>query len=208
MAQVALAFVLVIGAGLMVRSFEALRSVDPGFSADGMLTFEVRPLPTKYADGDAVAQFYDRLLERLEAVPGVMRAGAINALPLAGGGMVFDSAIEEFPPPEGELAPAFSVRRATPGYFEAMGIPVVEGRAFTPDDHNLRLTPSSSAAPSRTGTGRMRVRSASASTSRTSRRKSSASSATCTMRASICRRNNSCTCRCSTPRTAPMRQPR
>ncbi len=59
MAQVALAVVLVIAAGLMVRSFEALRSVDPGFTADNTLTFEVRPLPTKYTNGDAVAQFYD-----------------------------------------------------------------------------------------------------------------------------------------------------
>jgi putative ABC transport system permease protein len=123
----------------MVRSFEALRSVDPGFIADNTLTFEVRPLPTKYTDGDAVARFYERLLERVEAIPGVMRAGAINLLPLAGGGMVFNSAIEEFPTPEGEMGPSFSVRRATPGYFEAMGIPVVEGRAFTSDDHNLRL---------------------------------------------------------------------
>ena len=83
MTQVALAFVLVIGSGLMVRSFDALRSVDPGFSADDVLTFTVRPLPTKYEDAEAVAQFYDRLIERLEAVPGVTRAGAINALPLA-----------------------------------------------------------------------------------------------------------------------------
>ena len=81
-AQIALAFVLVIGSGLMVRSFQALRSVDPGFSADGVLTFEVQPLATKYVGPQAAAQFYDRLIERLEAVSGVMRAGAINALPL------------------------------------------------------------------------------------------------------------------------------
>jgi putative ABC transport system permease protein len=138
-AQVALAVVLVIAAGLMVRSFEALRSVDPGFTADNTLTFEVRPLPTKYTDGGAVARFYDRLLERLEAVPGVTRAGAINMLPLTGGSVNFNSAIEEFPTPEGEMGPSFAVRRATPGYFEAMGIPIVEGRAFTADDHNFRL---------------------------------------------------------------------
>jgi predicted permease len=138
--QIALAFVVVIGAGLMVRSFEALRSVDPGFSADSVLTFEVSPLPVKYGNPEAVAQFYDRLAERVETVPGVIRVGAIDLLPISTGtGISLGSVIEEFPPPEGELAPAFRQRRTTPGYFEAMGIPLLEGRAFTADDHNQRL---------------------------------------------------------------------
>jgi putative ABC transport system permease protein len=140
MTQVALAFVLVIGSGLMVRSFAALHSVDPGFSTANLLTFTVQPLPTKYEDAQAVARFYDRLIERLEAVPGVTRAGAINTLPLAGWGCCWmPSVIEEFPPAEGQRPPEFFHRRTTPGYFEAMSIPVVEGRAFTPDDHNHRL---------------------------------------------------------------------
>lgn len=139
MTQVALAFVLLIGSGLMVRSFQALQSVDPGFSADGVLTFEVRPLPTKYEEAEAVAQFYDRLIERLEAVPRVTRAGGINTLPLTDGGSNLTTVIEEFPPAEDEFPPTFEVRRTTPGYFEAMDIPVVEGRTFTPDDHNRRL---------------------------------------------------------------------
>ena len=131
MTQVALAFVLVIGSGLMVRSFDALRSVDPGFSADNLLIFTVRPLSTKYEGAEAVAQFYDRLTERLEAVPGVTRVGAINALPLMSDGPELTTVIEEFPPAEGEFPPVFAIRRTTPGYFEAMRIPVVEGRAFT-----------------------------------------------------------------------------
>jgi predicted permease len=138
-AQVALAFVLVISAGLMVRSFEALRSVNPGFSSDRMLTFEVRPLPTKYADPPAVARFYDGLLERLAAVPGVTSVGGISGLPLAGGGPQLTTVIEEFPPAEGEFPPVFAIRRATPGYFETMLIPVVEGRSFALDDHGRRL---------------------------------------------------------------------
>jgi putative ABC transport system permease protein len=137
--QIALAFVVVIGAGLMIRSFEALRSVDPGFSADRVLTFQVSPLPTKYANPEAVGQFYDRLTERLEAVPGVVRAGAIDALPLTGGGLSWASVIEEFPPAENEFAPIFQTRRTAPGYFEAMDVPLIEGRTFTPDDHNQRL---------------------------------------------------------------------
>lgn len=139
MTQVALAFVLVIGSGLMVRSLQALRSVDTGFSADDVLTFAVRPLPTKYANAEAVGRFYDRLIERLDAVPGVIRAGGIDTLPLTGSGNNFTAVIEGVPPAEGALPPVFSVRRATAGYFDAMRIPVVEGRVFTPDDHSRRL---------------------------------------------------------------------
>jgi len=76
----------------------------------------------------------------LRVIPGVTRAGAINTLPLTGGGCCNTvTVIEEFPPAEGELGPVRPVRRATPGYFEAMRIPVIEGRAFTSDDHNHRL---------------------------------------------------------------------
>jgi putative ABC transport system permease protein len=140
MTQVALAVVLVVGSGLMVRSFAALRSVDPGFATENVLTFTVQPLATKYEDVGAVAQLYDRLIERLEAVPGVTRAAAINSLPFS----IYrccnvGTVIEEFPPPEGEVPPGFTTHRTTPGYFEAMSIPIVEGRAFTPDDHNGRL---------------------------------------------------------------------
>ena len=139
MAQVALAFVLVIGSGLMVRSFQALWSVDPGFSADGVLAFEVRPLTTKYVGAQAMAQFYDRLIERIEATAGVTRVGAVNSLPLTDGGNSFVALIEDFPPAEAALPPIFAVRRATRGYFEAMKIPVIEGRLFTPDDHTRRV---------------------------------------------------------------------
>jgi predicted permease len=138
-AQVALAFVLVLGSGLMVRSFDALRSVDPGFSADRVLTFTVRPLPTKYEDTQALARFYETLIERLNAVPGVVRAGAISVLPLAGGSANLATVIEDFPPAEDEFPPGFEVRRTAPGYFEAMSIPVAEGRSFIADDHSRRL---------------------------------------------------------------------
>ena len=137
--QVALGLVLVIGAGLMARSFETLRSVDPGFSAEGVLTFRVSPLSTKYPEPDDVAQLYDALTERLESIPGVIGVGAVDNVPLAGFGPNFGSVIEEFPPAEDTLAPVFATRRAAPGYFETMGIPLLEGRTFTPDDHDQRL---------------------------------------------------------------------
>jgi predicted permease len=139
MTQVALAVVLVIGSGLMVRSFQALRSVNPGFLADGILTFEVRPLPSKYPNAEAMGQFYDHLVERLEAIPGVIRAGGVDALPLTGLGPTFHAIVEEFPPAAGALPLSFAVRRVTTGYFDAMAIPLVEGRVFTPDDHLRRL---------------------------------------------------------------------
>jgi len=137
--QIALGLVLVIGAGLMVRSFEALRSVDPGFSAEGVLTFRVSPLSTKYGEPDDVAQFYDRLTERLESLPGVIGVGAIDKVPLTWFGPSYGSVVEEFPPADDALAPVFPTRRAAPGYFESMNIPLIEGRTFTPDDHNQRL---------------------------------------------------------------------
>jgi hypothetical protein len=100
----------------------------------------VRPLRDFIAGGaETVAQFYDRLIERLAAVPGVERVGAIDALPLTGRGRALGTVIEEFPPAEGQFPPVFQIRRAAPGFFEAMSIPVVEGRALTPDDHQRRL---------------------------------------------------------------------
>jgi predicted permease len=137
--QVALALVLLVGSGLMVRSFQELRSVDPGFDAGGVLTFRLSLPPTKYPVGLPPVQFYDQLLERLEAIPGVVSAAGINNLPLTGGGAFLTAQIDDFPVSEGEFPPAFMARRTTPGYFETMGIPIVEGREFTPDDHNARL---------------------------------------------------------------------
>jgi putative ABC transport system permease protein len=137
--QVALALVLLVGSGLMVRSFQRLRAVDPGFRSEDLLTFRLAPPPSKYPNGEATARFYDQLIERLEGLPGVVSAGGISTLPLTGGGPILTTVIDEFPPAEGEFPPVFFIRRATPGYFETMGIPIVEGREFTSDDHNARL---------------------------------------------------------------------
>ena len=137
--QVALALVLLVGSGLMVRSFQQLRAIDPGFNAEGVLTFRLAPPPPKYADPEALTRFYDELFDRLEDLPAVVSAGAINTLPLTGGGAILTTRIDEFPPAEDEFPPTFLIRRATPGYFETMGIPVAEGRLFVADDHDARL---------------------------------------------------------------------
>ncbi len=130
---------LLVGSGLMVRSFRELRSVDPGFDSDGVMTFRVSLPPNKYPNPDATAQFYDQLIERLEALPGATRAAGINNLPLTGGGAVLTTQIDDHPVPEGEFPPTFLIRRATPGYFATMGIPIIEGREFTSEDHQARL---------------------------------------------------------------------
>ena len=131
--QVALVLVLLVGSGLMVRSFRQLVAVDPGFDTERLMTFSLSPPPGKYPYGEPVAQLYDQLVERLEAIPGATFAGGV--------GRVFNvsTAIYEFPVPSGEPKPTITIRRVTPGYFETMGIQIVEGRAFHPDDHNLRL---------------------------------------------------------------------
>lgn len=143
-AQVALALVVLVGSGLMVRSFQELRNVDTGFRAEGVLTFRLAPSPAKYASGEGgpaegLARFYDDLIARLNEVPGVVSSGAVTMLPLQGIGARLTTAIDEFPVPQDEFPPSFLVRRATPGYFETMGIPIVEGRDFTADDHNARM---------------------------------------------------------------------
>ena len=138
-AQVALALVVLVGSGLMVRTFQQLRDVDPGFRAEGLLTFRLSPTPQKYGSPEALARFYDDLVARVGDVPGVASAGGVTVLPLEGIGSRLTTRIEEFPVPEDEFPPSFLIRRATPGYFETMAIPVVEGRSFTTDDHNTRL---------------------------------------------------------------------
>lgn len=137
--QVALALVLLIGSGLMVRSFQELRAVDPGFNPGGVVTFGLRLPAVRYTDADATTQFFDELLERVRALPGVEAAGATSGLPLAGGGPVLATEIEEFPTPPDGFPPAFSIRWVTPGYFETMRIPIVSGRTVEPRDHQERL---------------------------------------------------------------------
>ena len=137
--QIALALVVLVGSGLMVRTYRELRAVDPGYEADGLLTFRLTPTPQKYGSPEALAQFYDEVADRLEEMPRVTSAGGVTVLPLHGTVRKLPTIIDEFPPTEDEFPPSFLIRRATPGYFETMGIPLVEGRGFTADDHNARL---------------------------------------------------------------------
>lgn len=137
--EVALALVLLIGAGLLIKSFSRLLDVNPGFRADGVLTFQA-----KFTEGKSPAQkinFIDGILERLRTLPGVQAAAATDSLPLTQFERIGLAEIEGRPPIDvdklrrGELK-VRPVSRATvtPDYFHAMGIPLKSGRAFTPQD--------------------------------------------------------------------------
>lgn len=130
--QVALALLLLVGAGLMVRSFDRLANVDPGFRADGRtLTFGVSLPETKYPDHDSVDRFYTRLIEDLSGLPGVERAAAGSSVPLSGNHSGSGHMVEDHPIEEGQPPPVFRVENITPGYLEAAGLRLVTGRMFT-----------------------------------------------------------------------------
>jgi putative ABC transport system permease protein len=134
LAETALAFALVIGAGLLIRSFGELRSVDPGFRAENALTFRVALPLIRYESDESRAAFWSQLTNRLSAVSGVTSVGAIQHLPLGGSAMriTFDVEGREEAAPGEEVA--LDVRVATPGFFEAMGVPLIRGRVFTDAD--------------------------------------------------------------------------
>jgi putative ABC transport system permease protein len=131
-AEVALSIVLLVGAGLLIRSLHQLQRVSPGFSAEQAVSMEVS-LPTAlYPEGDQMP-FYQQLEERVRAIPGVLGVGAVNILPLSNN---YDSRgiqVEDDPKPDGQ-APGPQARSATPGYFAAMGIPLIAGRHFDARD--------------------------------------------------------------------------
>ena len=129
--QVALALVLLVGAGLFMKSFGRLRSVDPGFNQNNLLTMRVS-LPTrKYDDDPKIMNFFGRALEQLRNIPGVEAAGAINTLPFTGPHSGTSVEIEGQPklPPGQRLSTGICVTDAN--YFQAMQIPLKRGRLFT-----------------------------------------------------------------------------
>ena len=131
-AEVALSIVLLVGAGLMIRSLWQLQNVDPGFRAERVLTMEVSLPVARYEEGTQMP-FYQQLEERIRGLAGVAEVGAINMLPLSSN---YDSQgvqIEDHPMPDGQAASP-QVRSITPGYFRAMGIPLRRGREFNVHD--------------------------------------------------------------------------
>jgi predicted permease len=134
-AEVALAVTLLAGAGLLIRSFARLASVDPGFEVKPALTFELSLPDSGYAEAARQVAFFDSLLPRLEAIPGVRRAGGVLSLPLTGSSLVLTFEVAGRPPIPPSQQPAMQVRIATSGYFETIGIPLKKGRLFSEQDH-------------------------------------------------------------------------
>jgi putative ABC transport system permease protein len=130
LAQVALTVPLLVGAGLLARSFSVLSRVDPGFRASGALSLHLAIPRSKYPKDEDVAAFCGRLLEQVAAVPGVAAVGMVNRLPL--GGVAQIGSVEFDRPGGGEMTVDW--RTVTPGYFDALGIPLRGGRVFTEFD--------------------------------------------------------------------------
>jgi putative ABC transport system permease protein len=127
--EIALAVVLLAGAGLMMKSLLRLLRSDIGFDPHNVLTMTVVPPANKYADPDQRTNFYQGLVERLEALPGVSGAGTVNILPLIGGNTTrFNVEGDPIPPPGQEIEANFRV--ASESYFQTLGVPLLKGRFF------------------------------------------------------------------------------
>ena len=135
-AEVALAVLLVIAAGLLIRSFVALSYVDPGFRPERILTARVTPNQEFCGDPARCISFYHQLLDRLEAVPGVHSAAFVNTLPLGGRVAKRSLEIENEPVSPGEVMPLFWMNVVTPDYLRVMSIAVLGGRGFTSADNS------------------------------------------------------------------------
>lgn len=133
-AQIALSMVLLVGAGLLVKSLRNLQDVAPGFDPKGVLTLELTLTGPRYAEAEVVRTTYRDLWARLEALPEVSAAGGITSLPLSGFFAWGPITIEGRTPPPGENFINADQRVVSGRYFEALRIPLLRGRAFTADD--------------------------------------------------------------------------
>jgi putative ABC transport system permease protein len=135
MAEVALAVMLVIGAGLLLRTVYNLTAVESGFDRSRLVTFQVTLPPAAYAQAPARAQMYQRLLERLRAVPGIQGASAMSGLPPNRPINANDTDVSNYTAPkEGPFENIDYYQSVMEGYFETMGIPIVAGRSFQAAD--------------------------------------------------------------------------
>jgi putative ABC transport system permease protein len=133
-AEVALALTLLIGAGLLLRSFANLRAVDPGFRADDVLTVDLNLPRSRYGAPARQTQFYDALIGRVGALPSVQGVGAVEQLPLSGPQQSSDFRIVGAPPPPQGDEPDASYVSATPGYFATMSMRLRRGRFLAASD--------------------------------------------------------------------------
>ena len=133
-AQIALSLILLIGAGLLLRSFRRTLAVDPGFRPENVLTARVQLPWPKYGNDTVVRVFQGRLLESVGSLPGVHQVGLVNRVPFSRGNPQQNLYVEGQAPKPGESVPVINNRAVSPGYFEAMGTPILRGRGILPSD--------------------------------------------------------------------------
>jgi putative ABC transport system permease protein len=132
--EVALTLMLLIGAGLMIRSFVRLQQVDPGFSTERLLTFNISLPQQKYPQEAQRVSFYEQVVDKLRALPGVQTVGLSSGLPLGNNGWQTSFVVDGQPPPEPGQTPLTEAAVASPDYFTAMGMTLLRGRNFTEQD--------------------------------------------------------------------------
>jgi putative ABC transport system permease protein len=132
-AEVALALVLLVGAGLLMKSLVLMLQVDPGFDTRGLLTMRVALPPSRYSEDGKAARFYEEMLRRVSAVPGVRGAALTSNLPLAGDGGTGTPQVVGRSTPASELTEAH-LRTVSANYFGVLGVPLAKGRAFAERD--------------------------------------------------------------------------
>ena len=133
-AEVALALMLLVGAGLLIKSFSRILGVSPGFEARNVLTASISLPLARYPNDTARIAFWDQALPRIAAIPGVRAVGATTVMPFSGGWSTGSFNVEGFTPNPGEQGPWGDIRFATPGYAEALQIPVKRGRFLSEQD--------------------------------------------------------------------------
>jgi putative ABC transport system permease protein len=132
--EIALAMLLLVGAGLLLRSFERLQDVSAGFAPDHLLLADLPLSQNAYGKPDQRFQFFDRIVDRARALPGVRSAAAASFLPVSGGGGLIHFNISGRPPKSPNEFTAAGYRSASANYFETLGIPLLQGRFLTPGD--------------------------------------------------------------------------
>ena len=138
-AQIALALVLLVGSGLMARSFQRLRNVDPGFDPTNVLTFMVALPGAEYPSWFDAVRFHEEITGRIEALPGVRAVGSARGVPLTGNGYGRDPLLsEDRPVRQDEIPPIVYMNPVNPGFFRTMGIPLLSGRELEYSDSHER----------------------------------------------------------------------
>ncbi len=132
--ELALALILLLGAGLLVRSFQQLNAIDLGFDRENVLTARVNLPRSVYRAGSQTSAFYQQLFERIKSLPGVTSSGAINHTPLSGFGIIAFTGVEGNPPPNQEKDHPIGIGSVSPDYFQTMKIPLLSGRVYDTRD--------------------------------------------------------------------------